>query len=146
MKSYDFDAVAYDGEIYCNECLPDGEDTDHEDVSPVFADSEWDYYPTCTHCGYKHEYMSLTSDGERYEQEQAGPQPEDITISDSGPLGSLYSVGIVEGKFIGEYQTWEDAVAAVKEYVEGSNFFPTVWKVSDHGNACAIDINEEVTK
>ena len=73
------------------------------------------------------------------------PQPEDITISDSGPLGSLYSVGIVEGKFIGEYRTWEDTIAAIREHMEGANFFPTVWKVSDHGNAHTININEEVS-
>jgi len=67
MKSYDYDAMTYDGAVYCTECLPDGVNPKSDEVFPIFADSEWDYYPTCDVCGYKHEYMSLTSDGEKYE-------------------------------------------------------------------------------
>ena len=70
MKAYDFDACVFDGEIYCNACLPDGVDTDSEDVRPVFADSEWDYYPTCCECGAVHDYVSLTAEGQ-YENQQA---------------------------------------------------------------------------
>jgi hypothetical protein len=75
--------------------------------------------------------------------EDAGPQDDDITISDSGPLGTLYSVGVVNGKHIGEYKTREDAVNAIREYMEKNNWYPTVWSVSDHGNAVAINIGEE---
>lgn len=57
MKTYDFDAVAYDGEVYCNECCPVS--VDHDDVMPIFADSEWDYVPVCCICGMEHEYMSI---------------------------------------------------------------------------------------
>jgi hypothetical protein len=133
MKSFDYDAVVCDGEVYCSGCEP--EDADQEEMHPVFADSEWDYYPTCSHCGYRHEYVSLTSEGERYEREQAGPQEEDITVSDCGPLGSLYAVAVVGGKFIGEYRTWEETVKAIKDHMEEDQFFPTVWRISDHGNA-----------
>lgn len=63
MKSYDYEACAYDGAVYCNGCLPDGIDENHEDISPVFADSEWDSYPVCDHCGCVHDYVSLTSVG-----------------------------------------------------------------------------------
>lgn len=65
MKSYDFEACAYDGDIYCNECLPDGIDTDHPEVMPVFADSEHDSYPVCGHCGAVHDYVCLTTYGQR---------------------------------------------------------------------------------
>lgn len=67
MKSFDYDAVVCDGEIYCVGCEPESyeldENGENENLHPVFADSEWDYYPVCSACGYKHEYVSLTSDG-----------------------------------------------------------------------------------
>lgn len=63
MKSFDFDACAYDGEVYCNECLPEGVTTESESVMPVFADSEWDYYPSCSACHAEHDYVNLTSEG-----------------------------------------------------------------------------------
>jgi len=47
VKAYDFDAVAYDGEVYCNGCLPDGVTLKNDGVSPTFAISEWDRYPVC---------------------------------------------------------------------------------------------------
>lgn len=80
MKAWDFDAVYYDGECYCNECLPDGVSSDDEEVSPIFADSEADYYPVCTVCGTVHDYTSLTVYGheqerERKIEEQAKEQP-----------------------------------------------------------------------
>lgn len=70
MKSYDFDAVAYDGEIYCIACLPEGVNSDHPEVSPIFADSEWDHYPVCGHCHGVHDYVSLTEDGRIYDLER----------------------------------------------------------------------------
>lgn len=65
MKSYDFEAVVYDGAVYCLGCF-DG-DTDDEEVSPILADSEWNSYPACTICGDVQDYVGLTSDGLRYE-------------------------------------------------------------------------------
>ena len=59
MKSYDCEAVVYDGEIYCVECLPSEVDIQSEDVMPIFADSEWDNYPVCCICGYEHNYVNL---------------------------------------------------------------------------------------
>jgi hypothetical protein len=64
MKSYDFDAVTYDGAAYCVACLPKGVDANDSDVcSAIFADSEWDSYPVCHACGRTHDYVSLTSHG-----------------------------------------------------------------------------------
>jgi hypothetical protein len=64
MKAYDFDAVAFDCGVYCTGCLPDGVTTNDEAVHPVFADSEWDYYPVCDACGCEHDYVNLTGEGE----------------------------------------------------------------------------------
>jgi hypothetical protein len=67
MKSYDYEAVAYDGAVYCCGCLPDGVTEESEEASPIFADSEWDCYPVCDHCGCTHDYVGLTSYGQARE-------------------------------------------------------------------------------
>ena len=59
MKSYDFEAVTYDGDVYCKFCLPNGVNIDDEEVSPIFADSEWDAFPVCYICGEVHEYVDI---------------------------------------------------------------------------------------
>ena len=59
MKAYDYDAVVYDCDIYCVECLPDNVDIDSEDVMPIFADSEWGYVPVCCSCGTEHDYIAI---------------------------------------------------------------------------------------
>lgn len=68
MKAYDYEAVAYDGAVYCTGCLPDEvsiDDTDY--VQPIFASSEWDYYPCCDKCGEVHDYVGLTDEGRKHE-------------------------------------------------------------------------------
>jgi len=57
MKAYDYHACVYHGEVYCVECLPDCVDPNSDGVYPVFAASEWDYYPSCAQCGEVHDYV-----------------------------------------------------------------------------------------
>ena len=65
MNAYEFEAVIYDGDVYCVGCLPDGvgvEDIDEygNDVcAPIFANSEWDYVPVCCECGQVHDYINV---------------------------------------------------------------------------------------
>lgn len=59
MKSFDFYAVTYDANVFCVECLPVGVSVDSPEVSPIFADSEWDYVPTCDACGAEHDYVTV---------------------------------------------------------------------------------------
>jgi len=61
MKSYDYEACTWEGEIFCLECLP--ESVTEKQIEPIFADSEWDSYPVCCECGIEHDYVSLTSYG-----------------------------------------------------------------------------------
>lgn len=61
MKAFDFDAVTYDGAVYCTQHCPVA--LNHEGVFPIFADSEWDYYPSCDVCHEKHTYVNLTDKG-----------------------------------------------------------------------------------
>jgi hypothetical protein len=60
------------------------------------------------------------------------PSPEDYVMYDSGPLGSRTSVGVVEGDFLGEFKSEDDAMVAIKEDMEKNNFFPGIWRMSDH--------------
>ena len=71
--------------------------------------------------------------------EDEGPQPEDIIISDCGRLGSKYNVGEVEGKHIGVFNDYDDAIYAIREYTAKHRFFPNVWIMSDHGNYTILD-------
>lgn len=64
MKSYDYEAVAYDADVYCVDCLPEEMDVESDEVSPIFADSEWDDIPVCCVCGEVHEYVGLTEIGQ----------------------------------------------------------------------------------
>jgi hypothetical protein len=64
MNAYDYDAVVHDCSIFCVQCLPVG--VKEEDCCPIFADSEWDHYPVCDHCLAEHDYVGLTSDGQRW--------------------------------------------------------------------------------
>jgi hypothetical protein len=59
VKAYEFDAVAYEGEVYCVQCLPDGLTVDSNGVHPIFANSEWDCVPVCDRCGMEHTYIVL---------------------------------------------------------------------------------------
>lgn len=74
MHCFDYNAVVYDGAVYCTACLPDGIDENSEEVSPIFADSECDCYPVCEHCGSEHDYVTLTSYGERQRYLQSEPE------------------------------------------------------------------------
>ena len=59
MKAYDFDACVYQGDVYCNECLPRGLSVNSEEVQPIFASDEWDYTPVCCQCMEKHDYIQV---------------------------------------------------------------------------------------
>ena len=106
MKSYDYDAVFYDGEVYCKECLPEGINTD--DYDPIFAGSEWDFYPSCTVCGAVHDYVSLTEEGRNQ-----------IEIDE---VLCAYERGEFDGLVV-------DDLSAVPEEYDGA-----ILDINDHGN------------
>jgi len=59
MKSYDYNAVVYGNDIYCCECLPADISILDDDVTPIFAGSEWDYMPVCCVCSCEHDYVTI---------------------------------------------------------------------------------------
>jgi hypothetical protein len=70
LKSWSYAGYTYDGDTYCTNHLPAGVDKDGDDVSPIFADSEWDYYPCCAECGAVFDYVNLTDEGRKAEGEE----------------------------------------------------------------------------
>ena len=62
MKSYHYYACIFNGEVYCNECLPCYVAPTSQGVAPIFPDSEWDYYPICCECGEIHDYVVLLTE------------------------------------------------------------------------------------
>jgi hypothetical protein len=69
---------------------------------------------------------------------ETGPEPEDYTITDT-PRGG-YNVGVVEGKFLGNFPTYSDAQLAVRADMDANQFWPNVWTISDHGNASLVQL------
>jgi len=70
MKSYDFEGyTTKDGDVICTDCTGQLHPRQEEELGyhPIFADSEWDYYPTCGICGAQLDYVSLTSVGRQQE-------------------------------------------------------------------------------
>ncbi len=90
MNACDFNAYTHDGAVYCVGCLPDGVDPNGEEVSPIFGDAEWDYYPTCDACGYEHDYVSLTTEGAARLAEDEMPPEWWIEDKHSGAGESLF--------------------------------------------------------
>jgi len=77
MKAWEFNAVTYDGDVYCAGCLPEGVALDDEGVSPLFASDEWDGPAFCEHCGEEHDYMSLSEAGLPDEPDEDEPDEPD---------------------------------------------------------------------
>jgi len=115
MHCFDFEAVVVfdengNGEIYCNECVPDRTDIENgENVHPIFCDSELDCYPTCSVCGKIHDYVSLTPQGYQHEMEAYFDK-----------LCNEYDTD----KFMTPYLYYGEYVECVNEYYE-TFYFPT---------------------
>ena len=83
MKSDTFEAVTYEGEVYCIECIPEIDldlDIDSEGVHPIFAGEEWDYAPSCNVCGETHSYMQLLYDN--WDDYETDEERDDFTADD----------------------------------------------------------------
>ena len=65
------------------------------------------------------------------------PEEGDLVLYDTGPLLSRTTVciyGELEGRHIAEYDSDEEALADVPSYTETEGYYPTIWRMSDHGN------------
>lgn len=127
---------------------PDSGFWDEVEEAPI--DSGWFYWYCFGGCmpegdpigpfATEAEARAEADDEEAEQVASSGPQPEDFTLSDCGPLLSQTSVDIVEGKSIGVYSCHSEALAAVRRRMESDGFYPNIWKIDDHGGETLIDI------
>lgn len=68
------------------------------------------------------------------DEEELEPSSEDYIKTPCGRLGSKTCVVEVEGGFLGEFDTEEEADKAICEKMNKDKFWSTVWFLSDHGN------------
>ena len=66
------------------------------------------------------------------------PADDDYTISDCGPLGSLYQVSGLPGTF----RDWNAAIVAIQHHMDAEQSWPGVWYRNDHGNVDSVNIND----
>jgi len=95
MKATDVVAYAEDGAIYCPNCA-----NESESMEPVFADSEWDSFPTCDACGEKIKEVSLTRGGVAYELEQLNFEWFHVTETET-ETGDVFH-DEVDGEYLGD--------------------------------------------
>ena len=72
MKSWEYEGyTTKDGGVICCDCTGKlSEDEENKfGYMPIFADSEWDYYPVCDICLCELDYVGLTSYGMKYRKE-----------------------------------------------------------------------------
>jgi len=104
MRSYD--AVGWvfpNGYLVCEDCLNpvaayEGDEDASKAPSPVFADSEWDSFPTCGRCGEAIYGVNLTSDGVQYHKEWLygaggvmGPAEAEVRMAEAEALVAAMS-------------------------------------------------------
>lgn len=128
MHCADYDAVEYDGEIYCVGCLRElfmkeldtSREVDRamENATPIFAGGEWCYpAPRCAECGEVHTYMDV------------------LDIPDG-----LNADGSIDEQWIDDQRYDGDLIPYPKDAEEESTreyflFSGYVLDVNDHGNA-----------
>ncbi len=78
MNVLGFDAVEFQGKVYCIGCLPDPISLNDEDVLPIFANSVVKEFPNCEACGVQHDYMWTTTVIERIKSINSGMVSEEM--------------------------------------------------------------------
>ena len=69
MKSYEYQGyTTSQGGVVCTDCTGKLSETEEAELGycPIFANSEWDYYPACDICGRVLDYVCLTTEGEKH--------------------------------------------------------------------------------
>lgn len=73
--------------------------------------------------------LGLDLDTETFE-EPTEPEEGDFAYDQASS-----SLSVVGDKFIGHFVEWSDVENAIREYAKKHHWYPSVWQISDHGNA-----------
>lgn len=105
MNSTDIVGYTHNGEAYCTNCIPAIDD------SPIFADSEWDSFPTCDNCREEITSINLTDKGKEWLVFERGTDTgfmkgevtENILWYEINDGEELYPLDVLSEKEIREY-------------------------------------------
>lgn len=64
---------------------------------------------------------------------------DDYTMTPCGRLGGLISVA-QSGKQLRQFAEMGDALQFIRDHMEKNQFWPSIWWISDHGNAWQVDL------
>jgi len=87
----------------------------------------------------------LTSDEEDEPEPDDEPCEGDYMLSNTGRLGGRTGVATHNGVILtvdrrrGSFASEDEALAAIREHANKVQFWPNVWRISDHGNAHRIE-------
>lgn len=135
-----FMAMEQDVREKCIELAGDAEECSRCD-SAIFPgpNGEPNLYE-CEECGEEVCFDCVADEGGQlckdcYEEdlEEVKPSEDDAILSDCGPLGSKTSLSLGR-RFLGEFNTQEEAFIYLRTLAKYENVFPNVWYISDHGN------------
>jgi len=110
------------------------------------AQSEWEAIEADT---AEEEEEDEDEDDEEEEEEEDddfdldGEMKEGLVIGDA--RGGKYSVSL-EGKSLGTFSDFDEALLAGIQKANDANFFPNVFHVNDHGNVDLLSVKTEVKR
>ena len=76
MKSFDYEAVIYNGDVFCTDCCPVS--LKHEDVFPIFADQELQSPVKCDACGWEHNYFNIINYSDKEIENESSKSNEKV--------------------------------------------------------------------
>jgi len=125
MPCYDY--INYHEECACGTYDDLDENNECGDCSEVFL--------VCNGCGDNFPCDDVDEDNYCKDcAKNSRPCEGDFTITPCGPLCSKSGVGRVEGEFIGEFHSDDEAIMAIRWIMNDEKFWPNIWIISDRGN------------
>lgn len=82
------------------------------------------------------EYESVCEPDDESEDEYE-IEADDARLEPCGPLGGM-TRAVWLGRSVGEFAEEDDAEAEIRRLGNRDKFYPSVWRISDHGNAHLI--------
>jgi len=129
-----------DGADYVKDAVIEAIESGHDDSValtewfPYYDWIDWGTIGQCYNCGK----WSVELGPDECSDCSNTPRPDDYTITPCGSLGGRSALAVVEGRFIGEFDSDDDAIAAARAIMEAERYWPEIWIISDHGNVTLV--------
>ena len=120
--------------VYCEGCLTLWQVLHSRDVFTLDPDDAVDEYPICDTCGRRHEDVTLSPLGERYQSELVGPRLGDVLLTHAGPANALLELSLVEESVVGVFRP--DQREFLRQWIrqyQHDHPDAVVWELEDQG-------------